>query len=85
MRLAGLYFLAYPIWQEFAGRLGAGRRQPQPVASSFLFMPLGAFLFLAAPWLAHGVSELDLVLVRGLLGPGSPAPACSPSGSGTWR
>ena len=43
-----------------------------PLAGSFLFVPLGAFLFLAAPWLAHGVSELDLVLIRGLLGPGSP-------------
>jgi signal transduction histidine kinase len=35
-------------------------------------VPFGAFLLLAAPWLAHGVNELDLVLIRGLLGPGSP-------------
>ena len=35
-------------------------------------MPLGAFLLIAAPWLAHGVNELDVVLIRGLLGPGSP-------------
>jgi len=34
-------------------------------------VPLGAFLLLAAPWLAHGVNELDLVLIRGLLGPDS--------------
>ena len=46
--------------------------QAVPLAGSFLFVPLGALLFLAAPWLAHGVTELDLVLLRGLLGPGSP-------------
>jgi signal transduction histidine kinase len=71
--LAGLFYLTYPIWVALAEAgpwLGFGN--PVPLAASFLFVPLGALLFLAAPWLAHGVSELDLVLLRGLLGPGSP-------------
>ena len=73
LRLAGLFYLTYPVWQEFAkAGPGLGDGNPVPLAASFLFVPLGAFLFLAAPWLAHGVSELDLVLIRGLLGPGSP-------------
>ena len=72
-RLAGLFYLTYPIWQEFAKvGPGLGIGNPVPLAASFLFVPLGAFLLLAAPWLAHGISELDLVLLRGLLGPGSP-------------
>jgi hypothetical protein len=73
LRIAGLFYLTYPIWQEFAkAGPGLGIGNPVPLAGSFLFVPLGALLFLAAPWLAHGVSELDLVLLRGLLGPGSP-------------
>ena len=71
--LAGLFYLTYPIWQELAkAGPGLGTGHPVPLAASFLFVPLGAFLLLAAPWLAHGVNELDLVLIRGLLGPGSP-------------
>jgi signal transduction histidine kinase len=76
LRLAGLFYLTYPIWQEFAkAGPGLGDGNPVPLAASFLFVPLGAFLLLAAPWLAHEVSELDLVLMRGLLGPRSPDPA----------
>src|SRR5215472_14041415 len=71
--IAGLFYLTYPIWQELAkAGPGLGTGNPVPLAASFLFVPLGAFLLLAAPWLAHGVNELDLVLLRGLLGPGSP-------------
>ena len=43
------------------------------LASSFTFMPLGAALLLAGPWLTHGLTETDRWLMRGLLGPGSPA------------
>ena len=71
--LVGLFYLTYPLWQELAkAGPGLGTGNPVPLAASFLFVPLGAFLLLAAPWLAHGVNELDLVLIRGLLGPGSP-------------
>jgi signal transduction histidine kinase len=73
LRIAGLFYLTYPVWQEFAkAGPGLGVGNPVPLAGSFLFVPLGVFLLLAAPWLAHGVSELDLVLLRGMLGPGSP-------------
>jgi signal transduction histidine kinase len=73
LRLAGLFYLTYPVWQELAkAGPGLGSGNPAPLAGSFLFVPLGAFLLLAAPWLAHGIGELDLVLLRGLLGPGSP-------------
>jgi signal transduction histidine kinase len=72
-RLAGLFYLTYPIWQEFAkAGPGLGSGNPVPLAGSFLFVPLGAFLLLAAPWLAHGVTELDRTLIRGMLGPGAP-------------
>jgi len=77
--LAGLFYLTYPIWQELAkAGPGLGTGHPVPLAASFLFVPLGAFLLLAAPWLAHGVNELDVALMRGLLGPGSPGSPGSP-------
>jgi signal transduction histidine kinase len=69
---AGLFYLTYPAWQEFAGAgpgLGAGH--PVPLALSFLFVPLGAALLLASPWLTRAVCELDLLLVRGFLGDSS--------------
>jgi signal transduction histidine kinase len=75
-RLAGLFYLTYPIWQVFAkAGPGLGSGNPVPLAGSFLFLPLGAFLLFAAPWLAHGITELDRTLIRGLLGPGSPGSA----------
>jgi signal transduction histidine kinase len=74
--LAGLFYLTYPIWQVFAGAgPGLGSGHPVPLAASFLFVPLGAVLLLAAPWLAHPVSELDLMFIRGFLGPAAPDPA----------
>ena len=42
-----------------------------PLAASFLFVPLGAALLLASPWLTRAVCELDLLLVRGFLGDSS--------------
>jgi len=76
LRLAGLFYLTYPLWQEFAGAgPGLGSGHPVPLAASFLFVPLGAALLLAAPWLTHGISELDLILIRGFLGPPAPDPA----------
>jgi len=70
--LAGLFYLTYPAWQEFAGAgPGLGSGHPVPLAASFLFVPLGAALLLASPWLTRGVCELDLLLIRGFLGPSS--------------
>jgi signal transduction histidine kinase len=67
---AGLFFLTYPIWWELARSA-----TPWPtvtLAGSFLFLPLGAALLLAAPWLTHVVTWPDRALIRGLLGPVSP-------------
>lgn len=76
LRLAGLFYLTYPLWQEFAGAgPGLGSGHPVPLAASFLFVPLGAALLLAAPWLTRGITELDLILMRGFLGPAAPDPA----------
>jgi signal transduction histidine kinase len=70
--LAGLFYLTYPAWQEWAGAgPGLGSGHPVPLAASFLFVPLGAALLLASPWLTRGVCELDLLLIRGFLGPSS--------------
>jgi len=66
--LAGLFYLTYPAWQEFAGAgPGLGSGHPVPLAASFLFVPLGAALLLASPWLTRAVCELDLLLIRGFL------------------
>ncbi len=70
--LAGLFYLTYPAWQEWAGAgPGLGSGHPVPLAASFLFLPLGAALLLASPWLTRAVCELDLLLVRGFLGDSS--------------
>jgi signal transduction histidine kinase len=66
--LAALFYLTYPAWQEWAGAgPGLGSGHPVPLAASFLFVPLGAALLLASPWLTRAVCELDLLLVRGFL------------------
>jgi len=64
--LGGLYFLTFPAWRA----LGV----PSPsLAVSFLLIPAGAAMLLAAPWLVHVTTEPDLWLIRTLLGPSSPA------------
>jgi signal transduction histidine kinase len=72
--LGGLFYLAAPLWWwplrrhfPYAGFPFLGHVSP------FALLPLGAALLLAAPWLVHGITEADRRLVRGLLGPGSPA------------
>jgi signal transduction histidine kinase len=73
--VGGLFYLTFPAWWSLAP-------QPQgtfgfPVVNlfshSFALVPLGAAMLLVAPWLLHGVTEADRLLVRGLLGPGTPA------------
>jgi signal transduction histidine kinase len=72
-RIAGLFFLTYPIWWElaktppwlFGGHLGAP-------AEMFLLVAVGAVLLLRTPKLAHAVTQVDCMLIRGLLGPVSP-------------
>jgi signal transduction histidine kinase len=67
---AGLFFLTYPVWWELAR--SAVPWPPVTLAGSFLFLPLGAVLLLAAPWLTHVATVPDRALIGGLLGPISP-------------
>ncbi|MBV9451329.1 MAG: sensor domain-containing protein [Streptosporangiaceae bacterium] len=72
--LGGLFYLAAPVWWSplrrhfpFAGFPFLAHVTP------FAVMPAGLALLLAGPWLLHGITETDRRLVRGLLGPSSPA------------
>ena len=71
-RLAGLFFLTYPVWWELAkvGPWLPGGGHIGTLAGSFLLVPLGVVLLLAAPWLTYAVTEADRALIRTLLGPG---------------
>lgn len=65
--LGGLYFLTYPAWRELGLQAGTG----MSVAGAFWHVPVGAVMFLSAPWLLRGSTEPDRWLIRTLLGPGS--------------
>ena len=67
--LGGLFFLTFPAWWALTSSHLFGVVN---LPASFAFLPLGAALLLAGPWVLHGVTEADLRLVRGLLGPNSP-------------
>ncbi len=64
--LGGLFLLTFPAWRAL-GAPGPGL----PV--SLLLIPAGAALLLAAPWPVRGITQADRWLIRGLLGPSSPA------------
>ncbi|HEY0716180.1 MAG TPA: sensor domain-containing protein, partial [Streptosporangiaceae bacterium] len=67
--LGGLYFLTFPVWRMLSPAVLPG----VSMAGSFLLIPAGAALWLAAPWLMRGTTEPDRWLIRTLLGPSSPA------------
>ncbi len=67
--LGGLYLLTYPAWRD----LGLGGPIGVNLTGALLLVPIGAAMFLAAPWLMRGTTEPDRWLVRTLLGPSSPA------------
>jgi signal transduction histidine kinase len=72
--LGGLFCVTFPAW--WALGLGGDSRHGgtlSTLAGSFSLLPIGGVLLLAAPWLAHGLTEADRWLMRGLLGPGSAA------------
>ncbi|MDQ2813891.1 MAG: sensor domain-containing protein [Actinomycetota bacterium] len=71
--LGGLFLLTYPAWRQVAPIGPIHGFQLTNLASSFLLVPAGAALLLAAPWLTHYVTTADLYLIRGLLGPHSAA------------
>lgn len=68
--LGGVFCLTFPAWWT----LGLGTAfGVVNLAGSFTLLPLGFALLLVAPWATHGLTEIDCWLMRGLLGPGSPA------------
>jgi hypothetical protein len=72
--LGGLFFATFPAW--WALGLGSGSRHGGTLSTlpgSFSLVPLGGVLLIAAPGLTHGLAETDRWLMRGLLGPASPA------------
>jgi hypothetical protein len=71
--LGGLAGLTSPIWWGFANLgLEVSIGGPHGILSGVsLLVPLGVVLLFAGPWLTHGITEADRLLVRGLLGPGS--------------
>jgi signal transduction histidine kinase len=71
--LGGAFWLTFPAWWKLAPISPFGGSHVTNFASSFLLVPAGAVLLLAAPWLTHRVTAADRWLVRGLLGPHSDA------------
>jgi signal transduction histidine kinase len=72
--LGGLFYLTAPGLVVVAPAVLPVRRFPfLGHASPFVLLPLGAAMLLAGPWLLHGITEADRRLIRGLLGPSSPA------------
>jgi signal transduction histidine kinase len=65
--LGGLFCVTFPVWWAIALRGTFGGS----VAESFYALPGGVVLLLFAPWATHGLTEADLWLMRGLLGPGT--------------
>jgi signal transduction histidine kinase len=71
--LGGLFLLTYPAWRQLVPIGPFGGFRLTTLASSFLLVPAGLVLLLAAPWLTHYVTTADRYLVRSLLGPHSAA------------
>lgn len=67
--LGGVFCLAFPVWWAFLPQF-----RIVPLGPAISVFPISAALLLvAAPWLMHGTVEADRRLVRGLLGPSTPA------------
>ena len=81
--LAGVVAASYPLWWGlFRNHPPGVTLSPVPVltplgtfevstfAGTFAALAAGVAMLLASPWLARWTSTLDLVIMRGLLGPG---------------
>jgi signal transduction histidine kinase len=70
--LGGLYYLTAPAWWSLGlhGTLGF---RITTIGIAFSLCPLGAALLFSGPGLLHGITNVDCWLIRGLLGPSSPA------------
>jgi len=70
--LGGLFYLTAPIWWSLGLNYMLGFHIPD-VGVAFSLCPLGVALLFTGPGLLHGVTNVDCWLMRGLLGPSSPA------------
>ena len=70
--LGGLYYLTAPVWWSLGLHTTLGFRITD-LGVAFALCPVGVALLVAGPGLLHGVTNVDCWLIRGLLGPNSPA------------
>jgi len=70
--LGGLYYLTSPAWWSLGLHDTLGFRITT-LGFAFGLCPLGVALLVTGPGLLHGVTNVDCWLIRGLLGPSSPA------------
>ena len=73
--LGGVFCLTFPAWRTLGLGSAFGGAGLASLSGSFTLLPLGVALLLAGPWATHGLTEVDLWLMQGLLGPGSSAAA----------
>jgi signal transduction histidine kinase len=71
--LGGVFCLTFPAWRTLGLGSAFGNAGLASLSGSFSLLPLGVALLLAGPWATHGLTETDRWLMRGLLGPISPA------------
>jgi signal transduction histidine kinase len=70
--LGGLYYLTFPAWWSLGLHNTLGFHITT-LSIAFSLCPVGMALLVTGPGLLHGVTNVDCWLIRGLLGPSSPA------------
>jgi signal transduction histidine kinase len=70
--LGGLYYLTSPAWWSLGLHTTLGFRITS-LGFAFGLCPVGMALLVTGPALLHGVTNVDCWLIRGLLGPSTPA------------
>ena len=70
--LGGLYYLTAPVWWSLGLHTTLGFRITT-LGIAFGLCPVGVALLVTGPGLLHGVTNVDCWLIRGLLGPSTPA------------
>jgi signal transduction histidine kinase len=70
--LGGLYYLTSPAWWSLGLHTTLGFRITT-IGVAFALCPVGVALLVTGPGLLHGITNVDCWLIRGLLGPSSPA------------
>jgi signal transduction histidine kinase len=69
--LGGVFCLTFPAWRTLGLGSAFGGTGLASLSGSFTLLPLGVALLIAGPWATRGLTETDLWLMRGVLGPGS--------------